>query len=253
MSSHGGGGDRWLVSYSDFITLLMVLFVVLYSMGQTDVKKYKRMAESFKVAFSGGSASQIVDPSINRASGIGGDESGSPAPIVIEGLPSAPSDGVEVAGKLTNMLSQANLSGDVSVQNSVEGVLISLSQKILFKSGTAELEQDAYKVLDDVSAMLQPLTNEIRIVGYTDNTAPTDPKYSNNWELSFQRAYKVAAYLDSKGVSMNRMVPSGRGDSSPTYANDTPEHQSLNNRVDIVVMYKIESKDAIDVGIPTGE
>ncbi len=56
MSAHGGGGDdgggeRWLVSYSDFITLLMVLFVVLYSMGQTDVKKYKQLADSMKVAF----------------------------------------------------------------------------------------------------------------------------------------------------------------------------------------------------------
>ena len=53
--SHGGGeggGDRWLVSYSDFITLLMVMFVVLYSMGQVDVEKYKLLAESMRAAFS---------------------------------------------------------------------------------------------------------------------------------------------------------------------------------------------------------
>ncbi|WP_448336178.1 flagellar motor protein MotB, partial [Bellilinea sp.] len=56
--AHGGGGEggenseRWLVSYADFITLLMVLFVVLYSMGQIDVEKYKRLAESMRAAFS---------------------------------------------------------------------------------------------------------------------------------------------------------------------------------------------------------
>ena len=52
--SYGGGGDRWLVSYSDFITLLMVLFVVLYSMGQVDVEKYKMLAENLRSAFAGG-------------------------------------------------------------------------------------------------------------------------------------------------------------------------------------------------------
>ena len=70
MSGHGGGGsDRWLISYSDFITLLMVLFVVLYSMGQVDVMKYKQLAESLKAAFGGGAA-KVVDAGID--SGLSG-------------------------------------------------------------------------------------------------------------------------------------------------------------------------------------
>ena len=73
MSSHGGGGsERWLVSYADFITLLMVLFVVLYSMGQTDIKRYKQLAQGLKAAFTGGPI-RIVDPGIDQAGGTNTD------------------------------------------------------------------------------------------------------------------------------------------------------------------------------------
>ncbi len=71
--SHGGGeggGDRWLVSYADFITLLMVLFVVLYSMGQTDMRKYKQLAESMRAAFTiGGGPVQVINAQIDSAGG----------------------------------------------------------------------------------------------------------------------------------------------------------------------------------------
>ncbi|MCE1254706.1 MAG: flagellar motor protein MotB, partial [Anaerolineae bacterium] len=90
MSSHGGESGRWMVSYADFLTLLFVLFVVLYSMGQTDVKRYKQMAESFKAAFGagqgGGGPQQVIDVQINQAAGPTSKD-GVSQPISIEGLP----------------------------------------------------------------------------------------------------------------------------------------------------------------------
>jgi chemotaxis protein MotB len=257
MSSHGGGGDRWLVSYSDFITLLMVLFVVLYSMGQTDLKRYKEMAKSFQAAFSvgngGGAPAKVVDPSIDQSSGTS-TESGRPAPIVIEGLPKASEMGVEVAGQLTEMLKKTNLSSEVSVQSSVEGTLISLSEKLLFKTGTAELNADGYPVLDNVFNMIKPMDNEIRIVGYTDNSAPVG--YKDNWQLSFARAYLVLNYLEGKGITARRLVASGRGDSAPVFPNDSDAHKTLNNRVEIVVIYPQKVQDVINlnesINNPTG-
>jgi len=69
MSGHGGGGsERWLVSYADFITLLMVLFVVLYSMSQVDIERYKQLADSLRAAFSGGPV-RVIDPGIDQAGG----------------------------------------------------------------------------------------------------------------------------------------------------------------------------------------
>jgi chemotaxis protein MotB len=226
---------------------LMVLFVVLYSMGQTDLKRYKEMAKSFQSAFSvgsGGAPAKVVDPEIDKSSGTTSD-TGRPAPIVIEGLPKTSEVGVEVAGQLTEMLKKTNLASEVSVESSVEGTLISLSEKLLFKTGTAELNQDGYAVLDDVFGMVKPMDNEIRIVGSTDNSTPIG--YDDNWQLSFARAYMVVEYLQKKGIPANRLVASGRADTAPIYPNDTPEHKALNNRVEIVIIYPQKVQDVINI------
>ncbi|HEX2978693.1 MAG TPA: flagellar motor protein MotB [Anaerolineaceae bacterium] len=255
--SHGGGGDegegsseRWLVSYSDFITLLMVMFVVLYSMGQVDVEKYKRLADSMRAAFTvGGGASDVIDSSINQAGGT--QEDGQPNPIVIPGIPEEPPQSVEVAGQLTSMLSQQNLGNEVSVQTNIEGVLISLGEKLVFKTGTAELQDDAYPVLDTIVEMLTKVKNSIRVVGHTDDSPPTDPRYKDNWELSVGRAITIADYLIEAGIDPARILVSGRGEYQPIFPNDTPEHRALNGRADIVIIYKVESQ-VIDVNSEMG-
>lgn len=244
--AHGGGGEggenseRWLVSYADFITLLMVMFVVFYSMGQTDIAKLKALAESMREAFTiGGGPVQIVDANINSSSGAL--EDGESKPIVVPGIPESPPQSEEVAGRLTQMLSQTGLGNEVSVQTNIEGVLISLSQKLVFQPGTAELSPEALPVLQTISEMVVTIPNQIRLVGHTDDTPPSDPRYSNNWELSFARAQFVASYLLQAGVNPGRITISGRGEYDPIFANDTQEHRSLNGRVDIIIIYEIEN------------
>jgi chemotaxis protein MotB len=246
--SHGGGeggGDRWLVSYSDFITLLMVLFVVLYSMGQTDIKKYKQMAESMRMAFSVGAASKVVDAQINSAAGTS--EDGSPNPITVPGLPQKAPESQEVAGELTSMLKSSDLGDAVSVQTNIEGVLISISEKLVFTPGTAQLQSEAYPVLDTIIKMLMPIDNQIRIVGHTDTTPPSDSHYANNWELSVGRAMIISQYMIDHGIAPTRITISGRGEYQPIFDNDTEEHRQLNSRADIVVLYKASS-NIIDLG-----
>jgi chemotaxis protein MotB len=239
MSGHGGGGsERWLVSYADFITLLMVLFVVLYSMGQVDVQRYKQLANSLRAAFSGG-PTKIVDPGIDQAGGS--EEDKAAAPIVIPGIPQVPVNSVEVAGELTDLLAAANLGGAVSVQNNIEGILISLSEKLVFAPGTAELNQDAYPVLDTISQMILPLENDIRITGHTDDSAPIDPRFPSNWDLSLARAMVIADYFQTAGVEPARLTVAGRGEFKPVFPNDTPEHRALNSRAEIVVVYSVAS------------
>jgi len=239
MSGHGGGGsERWLVSYADFITLLMVLFVILYSMGQTDIERYKQLADSLRTAFSGGPA-RIVDPGIDQAGGTADNEEA--APIIIPGIPQMPVNTVEVAGQLTDMLASANLGGSVSVQNNIEGVLISLSEKLVFAPGTAELQPGAYPVIDTIAQMIAPLENQIRLIGHTDDSLPVDSRYTNNWELSFARALRIAQYLEAGGVNPARFTLSGRADHDPIFPNDTQEHRALNSRAEIVVIYAVSS------------
>lgn len=238
-----GNTERWLISYSDFITLLMVLFVILYSMGQIDIQKYKELAQSMHDAFTVGGPSRVVVPAI--ASSGGSQPNGIPNPIVIPGIPEKPPQAVEVAGQLTEMLARNNLGNSVSVQTNIEGVLISLSEKILFTQGEADLHPEAYPVLDTIARMLGDINNPIRIVGHTDDSQPTDPAYPSNWELSTARATTVARYLMSKGIAPERITVSGRANYQPVFANDTPEHRALNSRADIVVVYNATSNTLI--------
>jgi chemotaxis protein MotB len=242
MSSHGGGGDRWLVSYADFMTLLMVMFVVLWSMSETDLAKYKVMAEGFRSAFGGGGPVNIVDPEIKTGSGTNNDS----APIVIPGLPLSSSVGVEVADDLTSMLTNQDLGSEVSIQNNIEGILISLSEKLLFQEGTAELQPEALPILDKIVEMIKPIENDVRIVGHTDDSVPTDPRFSDNWQLSLARAFTITEYFIDRGVPAYRLIPSGRGDTQPIFPNDTPQHRALNGRADIVIVYSI-SMDVMDL------
>lgn len=240
--------ERWLVSYADFITLLMVLFVVLYSMGQVNVEKYKQLATSMRMAFTLGGPSQVVDSAINQAGGTS--EDGTSKPIVVPGIPEGPTQSEEVAGQLTALLSSQNLGNQVSVQTNIEGVLISLSERLIFQDGQSELPAESLQVLDTIVEMLSPIENKIRLVGHTNNTPSSNPTYPTNWELSLARAGSVARYLMNSGIAPERLVISGQGEYAPVFPNDTEEHKGLNARVEIVIIYKVDD-NIINVNSPS--
>jgi chemotaxis protein MotB len=240
--------ERWLVSYADFITLLMVLFVVLYSMGQVNVEKYKQLATSMRMAFTLGGPSQVVDSAINQAGGTS--EDGTSRPIVVPGIPEGPTQSEEVAGQLTALLSSQNLGNQVSVQTNIEGVLISLSERLIFQDGQSELPAESLQVLDTIVEMLSPIENKIRLVGHTNNTPSSNPTYPTNWELSLARAGSVARYLMNAGIAPERLVISGQGEYAPVFPNDTEEHKGLNARVEIVIIYKVDD-NIINVNSPS--
>jgi len=243
---HGGGGsERWLVSYADFITLLMVLFVVLYSMGQIDVLRYKELAESLRAAFLGGPV-LIVDPGISQG-GSGTGET-APSPIIISEIPQRPPDTLDIASRITDMLVAAELPGEIIVNENIEGTLISISQKLLFESGSAELRPSAIPVLQDVAEMIAPLPNQIHVVGHTDNTQPGEPNHPSNWALSTARAVSIVEYFIEAGIAPERLTASGRAGFDPIYSNDTEEHRALNRRADIIIVYPVESQ-IFDLGI----
>jgi chemotaxis protein MotB len=252
MSGHGGGGDeRWLVSYADFITLLMVLFVILYAGSQVDVTKYKELATSLSAAFGGGPV-KVIDPMINNAGG--GSDSTIPKPISVPGIPMETLNTRDVTSQLTDMLSSAQLSNELSVQNNIEGMLISLGEKLLFKPGTADLQEGAFPLLDKLIEMIKPLSNEVRIIGNTNSQPPSDPRYRDNWELSMQRALTILHYLVDHGIDAKRLMPAGVADTRPLFPNDSPEHEALNSRADIVIIYQVTSSiiDLNFTGSPSG-
>jgi chemotaxis protein MotB len=146
----------------------------------------------------------------------------------------------EVATQLYDLLNQANLDGSISVQNNIEGVLISLSEQITFQPGTANFTPRATAALDRIIAFVAPMENQIKVVGHTDNTPPADERFKNNWELSLGRALAVIEYMQSKGIPGYRLIAAGRGQYEPLFPNDTPQRRALNSRVEIIIIYKVD-------------
>jgi flagellar motor protein MotB len=89
--------------------------------------------------------------------------------------------------------------------------------------------------------MLKSTENQIKIVGHTDDTKPSDSKYSNNWGLSLARAMMIGDYMIQSGIPPERLIITGRGEFDPVFPNDSPEHRALNSRADIVVVYQVDN------------
>jgi chemotaxis protein MotB len=231
---HGEGGhensERWLLTYADLITLLMVFFVVLYSMSQADSEKFRKVSAALEQAFNvdvlqGSSSSSIHD--------------GASAPTTpVEELFTAPEHATEVArikSKIEAVLEGTRQqSPDVAVGADREGVVIRLSGSYLFDSGRAELKGNALGVLDAIAGEIRALPNEVRVEGHTDATPIESPRYPTNWELSAARALAVTRYLsEADGIRAERLIAAGYGEFRPLAPNDSRENRALNRRVEI--------------------
>jgi len=239
MARGGGGTQRWLLTYSDMITLMMVFFVMLFSTAQIDLRKYQRVAESLQRAFGGGSGTIIVP--IGEAEG-GAWESDYSKPVLIE-VPSASYGPTDVSAELGDAIARAGIAGQVSVRTHIEGVIISLSEDLIFPPGSAELQPKGKEALDDIAAVLHTMPNAVRVEGHTDDRPTNNPDYPTNWELSTARAVSIVRYLIEKGISPSRLSAAGMACYQPLVPNDTSEERAMNRRASLVIIYPIDSSD----------
>ena len=126
----------------------------------------------------------------------------------------------------------------VSLMMKEGGLVIVLSDKVLFDSGKADIKENAYPVLDKVSKVLirEVPDKNIGISGHTDNVPITYSNWKSNWELSSARATSVLYYMEEKGVPSKRLSATGYGEHRPVASNDTSEGRALNRRVEIVIL-----------------
>ncbi len=229
--------ERWLISYADFITLLMVFFVVMYSMSSADSEKFKKISQSLSQAFNvdvmqGASQTDMLD-------GIQ-----TPEPPVDSMIQDAEVPQVQrLQTKIEALLDGSSQTPDVTVGRDKEGLVIRLSGSYLFDSGRAELKPNALAVLDTIADEIRTVPNDIRVDGHTDSTPIDSPRYPTNWELSTARALAVTRYLtETDGIRSGRVMAAGFGEFRPIAANDTREHCALNRRVEIHVLSSASSQ-----------
>ncbi|MFC1570699.1 OmpA family protein [Candidatus Omnitrophota bacterium] len=145
----------------------------------------------------------------------------------------------EETKKLLERKFKTQISDDqIGLRLTKDGLVIVLSDDILFDSGKADLKKAAYPVLDKVIAIIKKKVPDknIGVSGHTDNVPITYSKWKSNWELSSARATNVLYYLEGKGIPPKQLSATGYGEHRPIASNDTAAGRSKNRRVEIVIL-----------------
>lgn len=233
--------ERWLVSYADFMTLLFATFVVLYALSQINVNEFKKVEESLKKAFS---VQSILDGGSGVMSSGNSVLDTSAADSMIDSLlmeyisPRYEQESYEnIKKELDDMVKSGDLKG-VSANIDERGLVITITDKgILFPSGSAQLSDDAKKILETVGKLIVQkfAMHSIKVEGHTD-PVPVSGKYPSNWELSSARASSIVRYLiDKFHILPDLMSAVGYADTRPIDAGKDAASLAKNRRVEIVV------------------
>jgi len=131
--------------------------------------------------------------------------------------------------------------GQVQLTEMKNRLTMTMVDKILFPSGSADVSRDGKKVLDKVITILKDITDKrIQVEGHTDNVriySSIKTKYPTNWELSVARATQVVRYLQEEGgLDPKLLSATGYSEYSPLAANDTDENKAKNRRIEIVLL-----------------
>lgn len=219
--------ERWLITYADMITLLMIFFIVMYSLSKVDVAKFKTLAESLAAVF--GAGGMILD---------------SPGPAVVPGSPPEQiRDIVEktqlekLKKELEQYIEESGLSAKVSVTMEERGIVLSFQDNVLFELGSDKLTTQAREILDRVAPMLANTPNYIRVEGHTDNLPINTVRFPSNWELSAARATNVVQELiQIHGLQPQKMSAIAYGEYRPRAPNNNEINRQLNRRVDLIIL-----------------
>lgn len=229
--------ERWLITYSDLITLLMVFFIIMYTMSNVNAKKFAAVANSLKDTLAGESSTPYL---VGEAPG--------PSPIkdVSAAAQSAAAKEQQDLNKaqkqLEEYIKQQGLEGKVEVGQEERGLVISLKETLLFPLGSADLNPRSQVVVQKIGNALAVLDNNVRIEGHTCNLPIKTSKFQSNWELSTTRATNVVQYLINYAkIPAERLSATGYGEFRPLVPNTSELNRARNRRVDIVVIRNIYS------------
>ena len=212
------GQERWLLTYSDLITLLLGLFVILYAMSKIDTKKYNQWVAAFGGVFG---SSQV-----DMKAGIGD-----------KGLVDGMNEQIQVRQMLKEALELNGKNDAITISIDERGVTIHIQEELLFPSGQTELKNSSLKTMDSLAYVIKRLPNDIRIEGHTDNIPINTSRFPTNWHLSVTRAMNTGYYLiDRHGINPDKVSVVGYGELRPLSSNGTEQGRSLNRRVDIVIL-----------------
>ena len=261
--------ERWLLTYSDMITLLMALFMVLFSISSVNISKYKTLQEALRAAFSGnilpgGRAIAQPGATANSSRAPSAADIQSIVPLTtlttanLENVPTASRAQSSTSTTAGNVLAAAQqeqgqfqkveqrLNAYVAshglgkyVHTTIEnrGLVIKLlTDRLLFSSGSAALNPAGSQILAEIAGVInEDRVHPVAVDGNTDNVPIQGSIYPSNWELSAARASTVVRSLIGDGVGSQRLSATGYADVRPVASNTTAAGQAQNRRVEVVL------------------
>lgn len=253
--------ERWMVTYADMVTLLMVLFIVMFAISQVDQKRFEALKEGMAAGFGHssspfqGSQAVMPEPGTLPVQPI--------EPVSLQG-PEAPNSEQRARASLAQeeerrryaqavseverldglrrridkALAKHGLRQDVRMRIDNRGLTISLvSRHITFRANLSDLTARGKRVLDVVAPILHEIPEDIDVDGHTNQVKVKPKYYATDWDLSSARAVTVLRYLNErKGIPGDRLSAVAYGHEKPLIDPDHPEAKVLNKRVDVVVI-----------------
>ena len=243
----------WMVTFGDLLMLLLTFFVMLLTMKSMDDKALKSVFSIFEggVGVTEFSSLSSVKPVSDTDNVAGLNQA---IVTVMQSLHSrldallALNEKKDVAsqdvleeimggdGRVDSGIDLDTLEGFVGISEDERGVIITLESRAMFETGKAEIKPDMYLLLDAIVKILELSTNEILVMGHTDDRPLRGGMFRSNWELSLYRALNVHKYLvERKGLPSERLFAGGYGDMMPRFSNENSEGRGKNRRVEIVL------------------
>ncbi len=255
--------ERWLVSYADMVTLLMVLFIVLFAISQVDKAKFEELASGLASSFGGpisvvqgtaqepsvldggqlpvdiknaiGPAQDVeraaVDQAAAQAAAERAERVAAEAAVAYDEL-------AEARDRIDAALKAAGHDGAARYEIDERGLVVHIvADAVLFDAEEAVLRPEGRQILDAVAPSLTSLPNVLRIEGHANHfPVSAGGPWPSNWELSGYRASTVLRHLAGNGVPEPRMSATGYSSTRPLVPETDPTAVSVNRRVDIVVL-----------------
>lgn len=250
--------ERWLLTYSDLMNLLLILFIILYASSKLDAQKAQAVTQSINAGFS-----TIEGTAATKAAAAAAAEASAQASgVTKETIDTSVTSGSDVYWEtdeyvkfyqeINNLLKQNNLLDKVDTTLDDTGVIISFKDSALFAPGNAVINDGAISVIDKISALLTNLDYSFILVeGHTDSDPISTSQYVDNMALSSARAGNVWRELVRCGLPPEEMASIGYGEYRPIAPNDSAANKSKNRRVVITILKKPFKATADLAGVGT--
>ena len=237
--------ERWLLTYADMITLLMALFMVLFSISSVNISKFKDLQRSLQDAFSG----RVLPGgrSIKEAGGSDQVEKAGqslPNPALQQrqgGLADAAAreqdDFQKLKAQIDAYARAHGLSTKISTRVDRRGLHVRvLTDRLFFDSGSADIQPDGLTVVSKLSQLFAAeRAHPVQVEGHTDPQPIHSDRFPTNWELSAARASSVVRTMVGDGVTAARLSAVGRAYLDPIAANDSAAGRARNRRVEFLL------------------